>query len=150
MIIDNIRNAGFYSSSDNTTLSRAFDYLLNTDFSAVQTGRHEIDGDNIYAMVSEYEPKNRDECLWEAHKKYIDVQYIAEGSEKMGYANVRDLGIKEEYNPEKDCLFLDGEGSFLLCRPGTFAVFGPEDAHMPGVSSGKAGKVKKVVVKVKV
>ena len=147
MIIDDMKNAGFYASLSKR-ISKALDYLRENDFVGISPGRYEIDGDKIFSMVMEYETKSEEESVWEAHKKYIDVQYIVRGSEKMGYADTGTLAVREQYDERRDCMFLEGNGGFLVCRQGTFVIFAPWDAHMPGLSVDGTQKVKKVVVKV--
>ena len=148
MIIDQIRNAALYSS--NPRLRRALDYLAGTDFASLPPGKVELDGANLYALIIESETRLKEECLFEAHRNYADVQYIVRGTEKMGYAPVGRLSEVEPYDPQKDAAMLKGEGDFFTATPGTFVVFYPEDAHMPSVAvNDKPGPVKKVVVKIR-
>jgi len=145
MIIDVLRNGRIYAELG-PRLVAALDYLRR-DFSGVAAGRHEIDGGNVYALVQEYQTKPP-HGRWEAHRKYIDVQFVVSGAERMGWAHLRDLRVSEKYDESKDALFLQGEGNLLEMRAGMFAIFWPEDAHMPGLAIGEPGPVKKVVVKV--
>jgi YhcH/YjgK/YiaL family protein len=147
MIVDNIKNTGLYMGISHG-IEKALKYLRETDFTAMKPGKYEIDGSNIYAIVQEYDTRPLKEGKWEAHKKYIDVQYVMDGAEQMGYAFIENLDVTEEYEPEKDCLFLKGDGSMLMCNTGTFVIFGPDDAHMPCMAIDKPMPVKKVVVKV--
>lgn len=111
-------------------------------------GRRDIAGEQIFALVQEYTSKRWDEGFWEAHRKYLDVQYVVAGVERMGYAPVQALRTVEE-NHEKDFLKLEG-GSFFLLPAGSFAILMPQDAHMPGMAVEQPQPVKKVVVKVQV
>ncbi|OPZ30925.1 MAG: Toxin-antitoxin biofilm protein TabA [Lentisphaerae bacterium ADurb.BinA184] len=149
MIIDALRNAAQYHGLGRG-LRMALDYLAETDFSTVEPGRYELDGDRVYALVQRYDTKPRGTGVWEAHQHYIDVQYVADGAETMGYANVAGLTVTQPYLAGKDCVLLAGEGSFLAAPAGTFVVFFPEDAHMPCLADGKPQPVCKVVVKVAV
>lgn len=147
MITDNIRNAGLYGSLGER-ISKALDYIAANDFSVTEPGRYEIDGGNIYSVVMEYETKDEKDSSWEAHRKYVDIQYIAGGEEKIGYSDIKSLSVKKEYDPAADCMLLNGHGNFIICHPGTFVILYPDDAHMPGVSVQGAEKVRKVVVKI--
>jgi len=153
MIIDRIENAPLYVGLGKR-IATALDYLGKTDFSRVPPGRCEIDGANLYALVQEYPTKPRETARWEAHRRYIDVQYLVSGVERIGYSPISSLQVIEAYDENKDALFLAGEGDFLLMRPGMFMVLWPEDAHMPGIAvaapatAGKPTPAKKVVVKV--
>ena len=147
MIIDNIKNSNIYHGL-NPRIKAALNYLAETDFSQMELGRYDIDGNNIFAMVQEYETKPREEKVFEAHRRYIDVQYVISGIELMGYAHIDTLNIEQDYNETTDALFLSGEGNFLHTSMGTFTILYPQDAHMPGTAIDKPWKVRKVVVKV--
>ena len=131
----------------------ALDYLTATDFDKIEAGRYPIKGDLIYAQVLDLETKDKSDVLPEAHRKYLDVQYLHSGEERMGV--VPDLGnnpIDQDYDEERDILFYTGAENEveLIMRPGNFAVFFPEDIHRPGCADGQSGKIRKIVVKVAV
>ena len=150
MIIDKIENASLYFAiSDRIKI--AFDYLQNTDFLNIKLGKHEILGDDVYAMVFEYETKEVDVNKLEAHKKYIDIQYIVKGEEKVGVSVLYEQGLFEKYNQEDDYhLFIDNEMSQVVLKKGLFAIFFPDDLHLPGLKNINKQQVKKVVLKVKI
>ena len=148
MITDNIKNAGLYYGIG-TKMEKALKYLQENDFSKMETGKYEIDGSDVFALVQKYDSKPIADGKWEAHRNYIDVQYVANGAEQMGYAYLGALKVTKEYDPAGDYLLLDGEGVMLQCTQGTFAVFGPEDAHMPCIAIEAPQTIIKVVVKVK-
>jgi biofilm protein TabA len=109
--------------------------------------RYAIDGDQVYAMVQEYDSKPKAEGFWESHRKYLDVQYVASGVEHMGYAPTANL-TAGAYQEENDFIKLEGDGEFFLLREGFFCILAPQDAHMPGMAVDQPQPVKKVVVKV--
>ncbi|MEI7880473.1 MAG: YhcH/YjgK/YiaL family protein [bacterium] len=149
MIIDYIRNASLYQGIDQR-IQLAFEYLAGKDFTGVAPGRYDIDGDNVFALVQQYQTKPREKGLWEAHQRYIDVQFVASGVEVMGYAPISQCTVTQPYSLEKDCGFFSGSGDFVTVRAGMFTVFFPEDVHMPCLISEAPVQVYKVVVKVKV
>ena len=159
MIIDRLQNvqSGFYpallSAEDESglaqRLSAGFDYLQTVDAANLEPGRVEVDGDQVFALVQEYSTKPMDEGRWEAHVKYIDIQYLASGEEQVGYANVNDLTMGD-YDEAKDRYIPQGEGSFIRLSAGMFGLFMPEDAHMPNMAVDQPQPVKKIVVKVAV
>jgi YhcH/YjgK/YiaL family protein len=100
--------------------------------------------------VQQYDTKSRDKGLWEAHRRYIDVQFVASGIETMGYAPIGNCTVTQEYSSEKDCALFSGKGDFLTAPAGTFLVFFPEDVHMPCLATEGSVPVRKVVVKVAV
>lgn len=147
MIVDKLSNAKQYYKLG-FRVEQAFEYIKNTDLAQIQTGKYQIDGDRIFAIVSEYKTKDSEEGLWEAHKKYIDIQYIISGKEKMGYCCIDDMKISFEYNEEKDVLFMEGQGDFLTINEGSFALFTANDAHMPSIKVDNAQSVRKLLVKI--
>lgn len=149
MIVDTLKNSKFYYGL-NENIKIAFKFLETVDLSKLEVGRHEIDGRDVYAVVQAYDTAPIEDGKWEAHKKYIDIQYVDSGSELMGYANISDMNLLEEYNETKDILFLQGRGDFFHATSGMFALFTPEDAHMGGRSIDISNPIKKVLVKVAV
>ena len=85
-----------------------------------------------------------------SERKYIDVQFVAKGKELMGYAPLENQKVIDEYNEQNDITFFRGEKSFVKVDEGMFAIFFPEDIHMPGIKVGERSQLKKVVIKVKV
>jgi len=148
MIYDNIKRASTYYSLGEK-ISKALQYLSQTDFTNLEPGKYEIDGENIFALVQTYNTKPFSVGKWEAHKKYIDIQYIVSGKEKMGFTETTKVIVLEEYNEGKDCAIYKGEGNFLIAEEGHFAIFFPSDVHMPSMAINIPKEVRKVVVKVK-
>ena len=147
MIIDRIEN---YKNYENLgiKISLALNHIKTTDFDNKEPGRYDIDGDDIYVMVNDYNTKDSSECRLEAHRKYIDVQYVAKGSEFMGYAPLAGQTVTADYDEDRDVVFYEGEPSFIRLDKGMFVIFYPEDLHMPGTGEGRP--VRKIVVKVKI
>lgn len=75
MVTDVLQNAHLYQTL-NPLFTTAFKFLLKKDFFTVENGKYQIDGDNIFAIINEYETKDKNECEVEAHKKHIDIQYV--------------------------------------------------------------------------
>ncbi len=149
MIFDSLSQAAFYRPLD-PGIARALDFLGSADLARIATGRHELDGDRLFALVQEYETRPPERCVWEAHRRYRDVQYIASGVERMGCAEIGRMRIREPYDADRDVAFFDGDGDFVTVVAGMFIVFSPQDVHMPGIAAGAPGLVRKVVIKVAV
>jgi YhcH/YjgK/YiaL family protein len=149
MILDKLENSDFYSSISNN-LKTGFDFLKSTNLLSLETGRHEIDGNEVFALVSEYDSKKPEDCRLEAHQIYTDIQYLVSGKELIGFETLRNQEATSEYVPEKDIVFYKGEGIPLLIEAGMFAVFFPQDVHRPCMQVDQPEKVKKVVIKVKI
>jgi biofilm protein TabA len=150
MIADIIKNRQIYEAIS-PRIKTALEYIANTDFSSMEPGRYELDGSNLFALVQAYDSIPKEQGKWECHKKYIDIQYIAKGIELIGCNNIDKMKVTTEYNPDKDIAFLSGEGDFITFSKGSYGIFFPEDAHQPKIAvNNTPGKVKKVVVKIKV
>jgi YhcH/YjgK/YiaL family protein len=149
MILDKIENAHLYKGLSKI-IEKAFKYIRETDLKNIKPGKYEIDGENIFALISEYKTKSETEGKLEAHKKYIDVQYVISGEEQMGYVPLNGQQILEPYKEENDIIFFTGDKSFTKVSAGMFAIFFPEDVHMPGIQTGDSSIVKKLVIKVRV
>ena len=151
MIFDKIENHKNYRGLSNG-LDAAFDFLLNTDLKELSVGKYVINGESIYATCMEYETKEKTLSKNEAHKKYIDVQYVVSGEEKMFASDINGLKVLEVYDKEKDVIFYEQKYECeLTVLKNYFTIFFPEDAHMPGLNvSNSSSMVKKVVVKVHV
>jgi YhcH/YjgK/YiaL family protein len=130
---------------------KAFEYLRTTDLKNLEVKRHEIDGDNLFALVSEYTTKNEEDAKFEAHRKYVDIQYVISGSEQMSIAPVSKKGeVLTPYDDTKDLEFMTvTESSHYVATPERFFLFFPSDLHRPSVKVGENAQVKKVVIKVK-
>lgn len=146
MIVDELCCADDYFALGDG-IRRALCFLKETDLDGLATGRHEIDGDRVFAGVDMYETKPMEIGFWEAHKKYLDVQCVIAGEERLGYAPVSGMSAGP-YDEDRDFYKLEGDGDFITLRPGMFAILKPQDAHMPGMANGEPKAVKKIVVKV--
>ncbi len=149
MILDKLENADIYKNISQR-LTAAFEFLQSMDFSMIDNGKIEISGKDIFAVISEYHTKNSDESELEGHRKYIDVQYMVEGSELIAYTPMGNQNISIEYNKQNDITFFKGKGELIKLSTGSFMVFFPTDLHQPCIFVDKPALVRKVVVKVKI
>jgi YhcH/YjgK/YiaL family protein len=150
MIVDSIANASLYYSLS-PGIEIALRFLASTDLMTLAPGRHELSG-GCYANVQDYETAPREKKRWEAHRKYVDVQFIASGCEQIGCACIGSGNVRsvEDYKDSGDIEWFEGDGSFIRAEAGKFVILYPHEAHMPGVADGSPGQVRKVVVKVPV
>jgi biofilm protein TabA len=146
MLIDQISNIPLYEGL-NPYLVKGLDFIRKKEFLNLAPGRYEIDGNDVYAVISEYKTKAIKECSWEAHNKYTDIQLLISGEEKIGFASRQQQKIINPYDAEKDILFLEGKGNFAELTPGMFMVLTPQDSHMPGIMIEEPVQVKKLVIK---
>lgn len=148
MIADRIENLAKYIPYM-SALGDAVKFLENNDVTKLDAGRHDI-SDRVYVNVQIYEPSENE--VFEAHRKYIDLQYIAEGGEEIDYLPIADGVGEGEYLDEYDCLtYRDTAGTIgkLFLDAGSFAIFEPADPHRPGIK-WKGGQVRKLIFKIKV
>ena len=148
MIFDTLENIKNYEGLGR--VYTALEFLAKTDFSQMELGRYELDGDNIFYMVQSYET-DPDKTISEAHKKYIDIQFMVNGEEIIGVAPISCEKTETEAKPENDVWFYECETEPLTLFSGSFMVLYPNDLHCPGVATNnKPMTCRKVVVKVKV
>jgi YhcH/YjgK/YiaL family protein len=149
MVIDLLKNMHLYEGL-NERFKKAFTYLKETDFLAIESGKYEIEGDNIFAIVNEFVTKNKNECEAEAHKKHIDIQYLVSGTELFGYAPLTNQQPIIGYDETKDVAIYKEEMSYIKLEAGMFMIFYPGDLHQPEMRVLEPVTVKKVVVKIKI
>lgn len=126
-------------------------YIKDTNLKSVPLGRHFFH-DHIYANVEEYTTKSRNSARFESHRKYIDIQYIISGSEKIIVDDVKELETMEKYVPDRDIAFYydRGKGKEYELQEGDFLILYPEQGHMPCISIDEEDPqhVKKIVFKI--
>ena len=149
MILDRLDNP-FALAAVPPRLGAAVDFLRRRDLDALTPGRHVIDGERLFAIVEEYTTLPPDECRWEAHRAYIDVQFVVRGVERMGFMNISRAVEREPYDQSRDVAFFEPGDDFVTVHAGMFAVFGPEDVHAPRGAAGSPALARKIVVKVAV
>lgn len=149
MVIDTLDNSSLYEKL-HPHFKAAFEFLRRPDTASKPDGRIELDGDKLFALVQSYATKPIQDGKLEAHKKYIDIQYVVEGEEFIGYAPLKSQPVAQPHDSAKDIAFYDGEAWFTLIRKGMFAIFFPQDAHLPGRFTEKSSRVKKIVLKIAV
>ena len=147
MIVDKLENLEKYVAL-NPLFAQAVEYLKSADLNGLEAGtKLELKGKDLRVNVSQTKPKTKEQAKLETHRDFIDIQIPLSGTEIMGYTPAVDLP-HAEYNAEKDItLYEEGRlaESYVIVKPGMFAIFFPEDGHAPGVTDTG---VKKVIVKV--
>ena len=153
MIVDKIQNYAKYMHLP-AGIVRAIEYIGSTDFAFVENGQYELDGKKLVSIVNRYKTKLPEQAVWESHKKYIDVQFVAGGNERFGCVPMAAAPpLKTPYSDEKDVMFYEPGTETFAAPAGTFMIFYPEDIHAPGLAAGNPpvpSEVVKVVVKVAV
>lgn len=127
---------------------KAFTFLQETNLNSLPEGKLELDGENLFISVNQYHSKEKPDTKYEAHKKYIDIQYVISGEEQIGLTKLNSVSETESYDPKKDLIFYTFEGGeYFKASSSNFFIFFPEDVHRPGIKLKESVAVKKLVVK---
>lgn len=151
MILDRLEYADRYAPLA-PGLDQAFQFLRERARPDLAEGRHEIDGSRVYALVQRYETHHLAATEPEAHRQYLDVQYLISGEETILWIPLSQAGdVSRPYDPERDIEFFYRRPGSRHCHlgPGLLAIFFPTDAHQPGCNTYGPSQVHKVVVKVR-
>lgn len=150
MIVDDLTNIGKYVSL-HPRFEKAFSYLNATDFKNSKLGKYEIEGDLIFSIIVNEEGVSLldSTAQFECHNRYIDIQYVFNGVETIGYkSRLTCVEPRGEYDEKKDILFFeDAPDFFFKLYPGQFGIYLPDDVHAPMIGDGK---IHKVILKVKI
>lgn len=136
-------------------IEMAIFYISHLDKEKLEYGKHVVDED-FYFNVEEYVTKPIEKCRFESHRKYVDIQWIVTGSERIDIAYINELREDVRYDPERDVIFWNNETSsvamHVFLSPGSYTVFYPSNAHKPCINPylDKRDKVIKIVGKVRI
>jgi biofilm protein TabA len=159
MILDTLTNSARYETLF-PNLKAGFDFLRAHANSALAAGRHEVDGDRVYAMVAKYDTRAAEDAEPEAHRKYIDIQYMISGRERILWTPLDETAAPtKDYDGDRDIIFFarNARSRPFELAAGHFCLLFPADGHQPGVNAEAAPgttegpqPVHKVIVKVRV
>ena len=146
MIIDTIENLCRYEAL-NPLFSQVVAFVGTHDLQALPCGKIELSGDDLFANVVQAAPKGKTEARLETHRQMIDIQIPLTAEETIGYAPLN--GLSEAPYDEADDIsfYTEPAQQYVTRKPGMFAVFFPEDAHAPAISSDG---LRKIIFKVRV
>ena len=133
----------------NPVWKEAFDWLRTLRPTA-RPGTQLLRDKAMYGLIQDCETLPREQCPFENHRHYLDIQYCIAGGEIIECDLVSRLEPASEYDAANDIRFYrpaNGQTTLHLL-PGDFAVFYPSDAHRPLVTDGMSPRVLKAVVKV--
>lgn len=147
MVIDTISNLKLYASA-NPLVPKVIEFLENNDLAALEPGKHEIEGKDLFVNIINTAGKTKEAATMETHKNMIDIQIPLNTDETFGYTPLENLP-DVEYNAEKDITKYPGVigESFVTCHPGMMGIFWPQDGHQPCISN--AEHLHKAVFKIK-
>ena len=114
-------------------------------------GSYDVGYNNIKMNLGKYFTKSENEKFWESHKKYLDVQIMINGTEKVAINDIRDMEVKS-FDEERDLTILEGDKAFdIIMETGDVLVFFPNDVHKPELNVSEnddSGNIRKIVTKV--
>lgn len=149
MVFGNIRDLKDYGYLKAEVL-KCFEYAKNHDLLSYEKGSHEIDGDNLFVNIVEYETTTPENRFWEAHKKYLDLHFMLKGPEQID-VNFIDNMEQKEFVDKDDFLPLEGEAnSHVVLTEGDFLLCYPKDAHRTAVQVNTPAVIKKAIFKIKI
>ena len=142
MIYDKLENFEKYVSVHEEFKTVA-EFIKNNDLLALPVGKSPINEKVFYNRQSYMGKPDTDK--YESHIKYIDVQIVLKGVEKIKHSTV--APVIEELN-EKDCYFTytNQDGSVTVFE-NTFAVYFPGELHAPGIGVNDE-QIEKIIFKV--
>jgi len=149
MIIDRLENWEHYHFGP--AWKHAFEFLtsLTPD---MEVKKYKLQGDEIFAQIASYETRTPETAVLETHRKYVDIQTVLSGSERVECFPREGLAVDTPYDESKDAEFYKRSGpapTRIDLSPGTFVMLFPQDAHMPGLMIEERPElIKKVVVKI--
>lgn len=148
MIIADLKDYQRYCNNDK--MQRAFQFIKQTNLQSLEVGKHLIDGEDIFALVQSYTTKEPNLCRFESHERYIDIQFIVSGVEKMSWLPIDKLSLAENDLAKSDkALYKDSTiGNDFIVHEGQFVIFYPEDGHKACIAVDEPTLVKKIVLKV--
>lgn len=132
-------------------IAEGLEVIQNVDFENTALGKYVVN-DDFYYLVQEYEAKDPEVARHEAHKAYVDIQYVVEGKEAIDIAPAMFMDVEEAYDEARDVVFFKEpkQATRFVLTDGGYAILYPEDSHKPGVRVGEGSKVKKIVGKVRI
>lgn len=149
MIFGNVKNLDEYLFLEEQ-VKRCFSYAETHDLLAFEKGSHEIDGENLFVNIVEYETTDAKNRFWEAHKNYLDVHLMLRGTEQIDLNFIQNMELKE-FVPKDDFLPMEGEkNSSVVLTDGDFLICYPGDGHRTAVAVNGSEKIKKAIFKVKI
>lgn len=147
MVVDTLDNLSKYVAL-NPLLVDVVEFIKNNDLINLENGKHLIKDSDLFVNIQDAKGKTKEEAKLETHKRMIDIQIPLSTAETFGYTPLCDLP-DAEYNDVKDVTKYDGPAeTYITCKPGEFAMFFPQDGHMPCISDAEV--IRKAIFKVRV
>ncbi len=149
MIFDKICNIKNYKGI-NKNLDIAIDSIARREYIKGISGKNLVQEEEVFFNVQNYITKNQEECFFETHKDYLDIQLVMFGEEKIGVTEIEKLKLDKEYDKERDLETQKGEPEIVFeMNENNFLILFPGEPHMPGIKNNENIEIKKIVYKIK-
>lgn len=149
MIFGNIENKKEFEYLEDG-IKKCLEYANSHDLLSYEKGRYEIDGQKLFVNIVEYTTTSAQERFWEAHKKYLDLHLMLDGSEQIDLNFIQNMSLKD-FVDEDDFLPMDGDkNSSVILKAGDFLICYPSDGHRTAVAVDGPEKIKKAIFKVQI
>lgn len=149
MIFDSLKHKDNYKHFP--ALYQALNYLDSLPSWELPAPTVVLEEGRLFCNLVTFTSKPEEQCIYEAHRNFIDLHFIVSGIERIATSDLGSLTTEVPYAPEKDIEFLKGDADgYYELKPGQFMVCFPGDAHKVAMMKDKPAEVKKIVFKMKV
>tara|TARA_B110000438_G_C15622744_1_gene567314 strand:- start:316 stop:759 length:444 start_codon:yes stop_codon:yes gene_type:complete len=146
MILDKIENFNKYKVDAKIEWNEILKFLKQN-----QEGKFIINGENLFGIVLKYETKSEEDCIWEAHREYIDIHYMRKGKENVLISDIDTMIPTNEYQEKNDYqLFHGKQQQSILLKEGEILVLFPNEVHKTSINEESTQEVQKIVFKLKI
>ncbi len=130
---------------------KAFTFLRDHNLDSLKTGKYVIDGENVFADITDNPSSPLKEAKWHSHRQYCDIIYVIKGKERIGIAPISRAPIIIPFKDKGDSQFYNQEmkGIYYLSNPDTFFILFPSDVHRPFIKVEDCNYVKRIRIKIK-
>ena len=130
---------------------KAFTFMSDHNLDSLKTGKYIIDGENVFADVTDNPSSELKDAKWHSHRQYCDIIYVIKGKEKTGIAPIHGAPVITPFNGKGDSQFYnqDMKGIYYVSNPDTFFILLPSDVHRPFIRMEGCNYVKRIRIKIK-
>lgn len=133
--------------------AKIIDAFLETVHLGMATGEQPLKEDEIFAKIMQYNTSADNKNMVEAHNRYVDIQFLLGGSEKIKVYDRKKLDTRTPYSSASDCEFFfpaeEAQLNTVLLKPGYFTVLFPDDAHLAALNpKDEVVSIHKIVIKI--
>lgn len=149
MIFGNLRHLEEFTFLDER-IKECMAFTEKNNLLNFEKGSYTIEGDDLFVNVVEYETTAAENRFWEAHRQYLDVHVLLDGTEQIDLNFIQNMKLGP-YVEADDFLPMDGEkNASVILKKDDFLICYPGDGHRTAVAPREPGPVKKAIFKVRI